>query len=728
RGLTPPARHFREDIISFDLDSLSKSQYTADPDFRSSSVSRRSRVSSQEPTRLARSLQRIALIASTSLSCVFLISYTIIYACYSLHCVTYFHEYLADGAFQLFNPLRRIAAGQHGGVDFQFFHGLGIPYLHYPFFRLFGGGLHGSEGARHLVSFLAYMTSYAVVFQAATRRIRSTLLLLAAAMPLSEYLGFFHLLTPGNSLIGVRSSMPILLLAILLLRLDRTRESLLFGLGLGAAFVLGTEQGLACIVATVAVQTLRMIVGEDRKGELRSLGVRLGVAGLTAVSFFLVVGGFGGLRAALYYNLVDVPRDQFWYFGAPPNPFFSSLEQLQRLEYRTFCYASAIALSGLIVVFFWFVTQPRSENAAAVPYLWGLVYGLLTTVSFFGMSAAHYLLPLQRILLILGFVLIWTILSRLRRDAVSYPSLRLGLHVGGSFALLLLLIGNYCYKTTSGIFTWKERARDLVDITRAIHKHQWRNLAPTHARHFQELTDALVRDLGQHPQELRIWSTYAGLLEDQFNIFHPDRDYIIHTLGKGERARYLDAFRQTNAPYAYSLRKSYFRYEEWLQNTTWPFYEELFLNYEPLCKTFAAILWKRKAGDWRRAEEFQESFLPDNPELLTIPLPKDPRPATLLVVQVEYDIHNRLAGIPFIGQLPRYLLYPQHCLNKTPISLCPYEKAMRFAVVVNPGETPQFRVVTESLVGGSVTIKRVWIRPLQVGVYLYPEIAQNTPD
>ena len=213
----------------------------------------------------------------------------------------------------------------------------------------------------------------------------------------------------------------------------------------------------------------------------------------------------------------------------------------------------------------------------------------------------------------------------------------------------------------------------MVAITKAIYKHERRNMTPTHAQHFKDLTGALLRDLVQHPKKLEIWSTYAGLLEDQCQIFHPDCDYIIHALGKGERARYLDKFRQTNAPYAYSLRKSYFLYEEWLQNTTWPFYEELFLNYEPLCKTFAAILWKRKPGDWRQAEEFKDSFVPDNPELLTIPLPSDLPPATILVVKVEYDIHNRLASIPFLGQLPRYMLYPQHCLNRTPISLCPYE-------------------------------------------------------
>src|SRR5262245_35980773 len=61
-----------------------------------------------------------------------------------------------DGPFQLYNALRRIAAGQHGGADFQFFHGIGLPYLHYLPFRLLGGGFTGSELARQLVTALGY--------------------------------------------------------------------------------------------------------------------------------------------------------------------------------------------------------------------------------------------------------------------------------------------------------------------------------------------------------------------------------------------------------------------------------------------------------------------------------------------------------------------------------------------------------------------------------------------
>src|SRR5207244_4667966 len=68
-----------------------------------------------------------------------------------------FDGFPADGPFQLFNPLRRIAAGQAPGVQFQFFHGLGVPYLHYPIFWLFGKSIFASELSRHLTSLLSYL-------------------------------------------------------------------------------------------------------------------------------------------------------------------------------------------------------------------------------------------------------------------------------------------------------------------------------------------------------------------------------------------------------------------------------------------------------------------------------------------------------------------------------------------------------------------------------------------
>ncbi len=78
--------------------------------------------------------------------------------------ITIFDGPLWNGAFQHFNALRRIEAGQAGGIDFQFFHGLLVPYLHFPFYRLLGGGLFASEVVRFALNLVAFVVPFFLVF------------------------------------------------------------------------------------------------------------------------------------------------------------------------------------------------------------------------------------------------------------------------------------------------------------------------------------------------------------------------------------------------------------------------------------------------------------------------------------------------------------------------------------------------------------------------------------
>src|SRR5271165_4749534 len=63
----------------------------------------------------------------------------LLYVVQALNSGLWFKGAPADGPFELFNPLRRIAAGQVPGRDFIQYHGIGGPYLQYPLFALFGG-------------------------------------------------------------------------------------------------------------------------------------------------------------------------------------------------------------------------------------------------------------------------------------------------------------------------------------------------------------------------------------------------------------------------------------------------------------------------------------------------------------------------------------------------------------------------------------------------------------
>src|SRR5205814_10488103 len=107
-----------------------------------------------------------------------------------------------DGPFQLYNALRRIAAGQRGGVDFQFFHGIGLPYVFYVPFRLMGRTFVASELARHLLTVVLYPMVLVVFFRTFTCHLPRTLILSAIVMALSIGMRLTSVVVAVNSLLG----------------------------------------------------------------------------------------------------------------------------------------------------------------------------------------------------------------------------------------------------------------------------------------------------------------------------------------------------------------------------------------------------------------------------------------------------------------------------------------------------------------------------------------------
>ena len=130
-----------------------------------------------------------------------------------------------DGAFQIFDPLRRIAAGQIPGVDFQFYHGILVPFVHYPLFALLGKTIFASELSRHFVSLGAFVASLYFLCLAYTRKLGAAATLSTLAVLLLLVSGAYGLIYPGVSLPGLRSTPPLILFAILLCDLEAVRAA-----------------------------------------------------------------------------------------------------------------------------------------------------------------------------------------------------------------------------------------------------------------------------------------------------------------------------------------------------------------------------------------------------------------------------------------------------------------------------------------------------------------------
>lgn len=592
----------------------------------------------------------------------------------------------ANGAFQLFNPLRRMAAGQTPGVDFQFFHGLGVPALHYPLFVVLGADLFASELARQLVPGLLFLLSTAALLRAWSLPWPCVALVSAAFTLAGPAVGLEALALPGLSLLGVRSTGPLAVAALAFaLRPDPARPARFvaaLSAGLGASLLLGTEQGLAACAGAAAALVLTPLGGERLpRRALLAAAVLLG--GLTCYVLLLLVLTGGHPLPALRHAFLEVLADQAWYFGAPPNVFVERWGELlegtvaRPLALGLFFFAPAgVALAWRL---------PPAQRGELGGYVLLLVYGLASTGSYLGIASPAYLQNLLRVEWLLGLYLLLRGVPLLLADRPWLPVWTPGLALVLSAAL------------------WDVGSNDL----RA--RQAWRPPAPRPRvvcgialDPGWAATQALLEEALGPPGEgapPSVWSTYAGLLEARYGVFHPAEDYIIHALGPGARQRYVERFREARPRWVTTLRRSTTMYETWLQQEHWPFYEEVARCYDVRVVTGHGLLWERRPDADRVGPAPWDGAVAPAPGALEVALPAADG-EDVLVVEVEYRVENARSFVPVLGRLPRYLLAPEGAQDDLPVSLPPYESRWTFAVHRRPGVAPRLRVDVRALLGG----------------------------
>lgn len=608
-----------------------------------------------------------------------------------------------NGPFQLFNPLRRIAAGQRPGVDFQVFHGWGIPYLHYPLFWLFGGTIHASEMARHLVTSALFVGSTVAVFLAVTGGRRATLPLVVAAIILIDATGLLFLNKPGHALIGVRSTMPVLVFAVLLRPRRDLLHAALLGSCLGGGFLLGTEQGLAMIVAWAFVQAVDRLRGGSRAHRAGHGALTWAAAAASIAIPLLLAGGPRGAAQALRYCLAEVMGDQFWYFGVPPNPYVRSWTQF--IDDRAFLYP-VLAGTLLLAVCLRLLIRARDPDeerfARAASAL--MAYGLLSCGSYLGATIAHYVQPLERCILLVSLAGVYLFGQRVARESPSARRIGAVLRPCLPVVVLALILRGYPGGPAfDGLYHLKglrAYTRMLADVARETDAGR---LGPISAEYLQQATAAIDADRGSARGPFTLWSTYAGLLEGHYGLFHPDTDYLIHVLGPARRAAYLANFRQVRPDYVQTMRKcSMGTYLDWLQDESWMFHDDVLRNYAVLGTTNRSVLWKRKTGPWVPPPASAASLKPrPGRRRIELPVRPDCPAGTIAVVHVTYSVRNRWRHLPLFNRLPRYLIVPSRTRITNPISLPPFETEWTFPLVLEAGTRPRLTLDTASLLGGA---------------------------
>ena len=631
----------------------------------------------------------------------FLAAWILAYLAQALKLSLWFDGVPDNGPFQIFDPLRRIAAGQVGGRDFIFFHGIGVPYLHYPLFALFGKSLMASELSRQFTSMGLFVLSLAAFLRVTMRRSAHMWIGAALAVMFMDTL-FPWSAAPGHSLVSARSTMPIFAFAVLQLRVGDWTKAVLAGLCAAIGFVCGTEHGISLILALVLVTGLPLaqaLFGNRAQARIALLNTRftaivLATAATAAAFVFWALCGVDGAARAIRYNLVDLPADQFWFFGSPPLPYWSHWHELISDHHVILCllpYCFAATILGGILLLSWNGPLRLGRDWQALAILM-LVYGVLTGIPLLGILSRHYAFPLTRTLALTGLLVFANV--PLRRVSYKWVSARWQgwpTIAGLSFAAVCLI--------AAGALVFNSAV-----LTTGLIRHL-RSGTAAYSRFLSRKWDSFMTegtsliDSRRKRSTVSLWSVYSSMLESHYGIFHPAEDYIIHTVGPDRWRHYLATFQKSNPEFVQTRTQS-FDFQEWQQNERWEFFEAVLDNYTPLKVVEHALLWQRTDEPWRQpAAGFQTVELDRASQSAALPLISGPD--RIGVVRIRYRVSNRWAWIPLLGKTPRYLALIEGSPRKLPVSFPPYESEFQFPVQLQSGRPLTLRFRTDSLLPGA---------------------------
>jgi hypothetical protein len=619
-----------------------------------------------------------------------------------------------DGPFQLYNALRRIAAGFRPGVDFQFFHGVGVPYAHYWLFRALGGRFQDAEMAREIIAAVVFPASLLIFFRAFARTWTRAACLAAGSIAAVYALKMLALLFALNSMVGVRSTLPALIPIVLYRAERRGMRVLATGAMLGVALFVSTEQGLAAAGAFIVVSALLVLRRPAKSRELIDAAATLGVAVVALFLALLSVGGFPGAMGALRYNFKLVPMDQYWFFGAPPNPFIPSWTDGARMAFGAPAIGLAVLLGVTALVVYarrlWRV--PAASPARLETALTFLAaYGVLSCTSLLGVFIPAYAQTCWRVLLSLGALelLAWAD----RREPTH--STTVGVPRAARIATLVLagwvVVANRPFRSA----IVNSVPHFLADHMIGHRGFEIAGIWPQTLAADDEILRAHTGPGGRPP---RIWSTYAGWLEARAGVFHPSFDYVIHPLGPQNRRAYLETFRATRPDLVQTVRPAYSQYELWIENANWDLYRELLRSYAIAGETPWSFFWERRADSAAGPQSLGGGALPASATEVRLPVvPSDgASQVTVLDVELEYEAQNPFRWLPVVGPMPRYLIGVEGGVTPMPISLDPYVSSSHFPVFAKPGQTPVLHFQPFSLLpGASITVRSIRVSVLPVG-------------
>lgn len=638
-------------------------------------------------------LKRALLFTAVFVSVVYILVFVIFATLAALGNGLAMDSYAANGTFQLYNPLRRLLDGEVLARNFPFFHGVGVPLLHFPLFYIMGHNLFAVEVAKLLVSPILFLVSSFFLFWAYFRNVKKSIFATSIFTIIS--IDAIDAIWAGNSLLGLRTTFPFIAAAFMLwhpnwqIIAGKNKINLYYPILytiMGLSVACGTEQGLAFILAYVIIKAIRYIRSKEttKKKIMMFFGELFGVA--IAVYAVLSIMTLGHAHDALRYALIEVPKDQGWYFGAPPNSFLqlNTLDQL--VTKRMLLYMLPVMIGGIaayVISIKKKILSKKEFSTFSILLLYGIIVFAVSITGYWAPGAQ--LIPLERATgSILVMVLIYAAdkIIRTKKTNVNAINKKISFMAFGLLLGCVVAIGynaaiflqKISWMPVKHIVTESRRARHSTDDSEYV-SVTWKKRLEAFAPYIKNGAS--------------IWSTYTSVYDSihkQKNGSSGGEDYIIHALGPDRRDKYTKDFIEQKPDYVITLNPSYFVYEEWLWSRHWQFYKELLNNYTVIATNDSHVLWKRQSDNANQkttvypGRRVQKSSNGDY--VINAGTGNNIR---VFEISVCYKAKSIL---PMTSKLPRYLLeISGSSLQEYPISLPPYSTSWSFPIALGPNDS-----------------------------------------
>lgn len=631
---------------------------------------------------------------------------------YEYNRVKFFGGLPFDGAFQVLNGLHRFSTGMTFGMDYIFFHGYGMLLFHLPIYLLFGQNLFASEVSRSFVSFTFYLVSTLVLFRALKLRFKYNVLVTLCFVLISFKIEvLMELISSGNSFVGARTSFGIIYVYFVMLVFERLKKqnsgliivAAIAGMFAGISLLISVDQGVVVILTLLFFFVLSNS-SEKAPKLIYSALIFIGAAAFSTVVSYLLVFYPNGFDL-LHYYFVLIPKDQFWYFGVPPNDFIVGFRDIFEppVPTATSAYLRIIYAFLLMIVVIRLYMKNQKTNGGSLFLVAGalLFYGMLSAIfplmSY--VSGVHYS-NIYRLNLIISGVLLVRMLFHHFPDSTEKIRTYLNRQLP---KLIIASTMVFCCVFVYMGFVKIKRINDYEDrvpISGVILADDWKLT-------FEDISKKMPDGKTEG-----VWSLYSALWEKSNNYTHPSKfDYIIHALGSENRQHYLNTFIKSKPKYVVVPRGKIFFSEEWNQKSSWYFYEEMIKSYFPSEANPHGYVWIRRDSSLDLGEFNTPPILKSTESKYVLQIPdslvKDD--VGIAEIRMEYSV---IDNFPLWGvsKLTRYFI--QTDSNNILVSLPPYENKFTFPVFIQKGQkTIEMKVDIRSFKWGErLKIDRIQLR------------------